>query len=389
MGKRVITVVLDSVGIGALPDAALFGDEGSHTLKSCFETGRLDLCNLCRLGLGRIEGCSFLPKAEKPLASWGRMAEQSAGKDTTVGHWELAGLVSPRPLPTYPDGFPKALLDEFSRRIGRGVLCNRPYSGTQVIADFGEEHLQSGSVIVYTSADSVFQVACHEEKVSLSELDQICLIARELLQGEHAVGRVIARPFLGEKGHFYRTPNRHDYSLPPQGRTLVDAVYEAGLEMISVGKIVDIFAARTFTSSYRTASNVEGMRRTSELLKEDFTGMIFTNLVEFDSQFGHRNDAVGYAEALNEFDRLLPELLEALREDDLLIITADHGCDPATPSTDHSREYVPLLVYGKQQEPTALGTRESFCDLAASVAAFLGLSERFSGKSFLNGEEKQ
>ncbi len=389
MGKRVITVVLDSVGIGALPDAALFGDEGSHTLKSCFETGRLDLCNLCRLGLGRIEGCSFLPKAEKPLASWGRMAEQSAGKDTTVGHWELAGLVSPRPLPTYPDGFPKALLDEFSRRIGRGVLCNRPYSGTQVIADFGEEHLQSGSVIVYTSADSVFQVACHEEKVSLSELDQICLIARELLQGEHAVGRVIARPFLGEKGHFYRTPNRHDYSLPPQGRTLVDAVYEAGLEMISVGKIVDIFASRTFTSSHRTASNVEGMRRTSELLKEDFSGMIFTNLVEFDSQFGHRNDAVGYAEALNEFDRLLPELLEALREDDLLIITADHGCDPATPSTDHSREYVPLLVYGKQQEPTALGTRESFCDLAASVAAYLGLSERFSGKSFLNGGEKQ
>lgn len=376
-------IVLDSLGVGELPDARQFGDEGSNTLKSISKSEFFQIPSLLKLGLSRIWGCDYLPSCPSPLASFGRMAEKSMGKDTTIGHWELCGVVSEKPLPTYPDGFPADLILEFEKRCGRKVLCNRPFSGTEVISLYGKEHMETGALIVYTSADSVFQIAAHEEVVPLSELYRICEIARELLKGEHGVGRVIARPFVGTAGNFTRTANRHDYSLPAPKKTLLDALKEAGKDVIGIGKIEDIFASRGITESYRSRSNDDGMKMMISLAEKDFDGLCFLNLVEFDSVYGHRNDIDGYAAALSRFDEALPSLLEKMRQDDVLIICADHGCDPATPSTDHSREYVPVLVYGKEWKAKDLGTRSSFSDLACTLAEHFSLETKFSGQSFL------
>jgi len=380
--RRVFLMVLDSCGAGALPDAAAFGDEGAHTLLSCHKTGMLTLPNLCALGLGHVEGLDFLPHGAMPRGAYGRMAEQSMGKDTTTGHWELAGHIAPHPMPTYPEGFPKDVLDAFTEATGYGVRGNKPYSGTEVIRDYGREHLETGKLIVYTSADSVFQIAAHESMVPPEELYDICRKARAILQGEHGVGRVIARPFEGE-WPFTRTANRRDFSLePPQGN-LLDCLKAAGRDVIAVGKITDIFASRGITDSRLTHGNSEGMKVTARCLQEDFHGLCFVNLVDFDMQYGHRNDAVGYAAALNAFDRWLGDAMTLLGEDDCLIITADHGCDPGDVSTDHTREYVPLLVHGPKVAPQALGTRATFCDVAATVAALLDVPWHGPGTAFL------
>lgn len=372
MKKRVFLIVLDSFGVGELPDAADFGDEGSNTLRSVAGRVEFDCPRLTELGLFNIDGCQVAGRepCQKPIGAFGRMAERSLGKDTTTGHWEIAGLVSTRAMPTYPEGFPKDIITEFERRTGRKVLCNKPYSGTQVIADFGEEQLKTGALIVYTSGDSVFQIASHESIVSLEELYRYCRIAREMLQGEHAVGRVIARPFGGEYP-FVRLAGRHDYSLEPHGETMLDRLKARGLDVISVGKISDIFAGRGITESYPTKSNREGMERAISLSDKEFSGLCFVNLVDFDSSFGHRNDAAGYARAMTEFDVQLGELLTKLREDDLLIITADHGCDPETQSTDHSREYVPILIYGQGISPVDLGTKTSFSFVSELTEGYL------------------
>ena len=376
--KRVFIIVLDSFGIGELPDAAAYGDSGSNTLVACHATGELHLPNLQKLGLFNIDGVCVGEPCSQPVGAFGRMAERSAGKDTTTGHWELMGLVSEKPMPTYPDGFPPEVLQELSHRTGRGILCNRPYSGTQVIQDYGRQHLETGNLIVYTSADSVLQIAAHEEKVPLEELYRDCEIAREIMQGEHAVGRIIARPFAGE-GPFVRTANRRDFSLVPPQDTLLDLIQAQGLDTIGVGKISDIFAGKGISQKVVTHSNEEGMTETSRLCSTDFAGLCFVNLVEFDMLYGHRNDAVGYAHALNRFDQWLEGFLPQLRSEDLLIITADHGCDPSTPSTDHSREYVPVLCVGAPVQPGSnLHTRSSFGDLAATVADYLEIL--FPGK---------
>ena len=373
MSKRVFLIVLDSFGVGELPDAASFGDEGSNTLAAVQMSDKFNCPNMARLGLFNIENCSrgkFLP-AEKPLASFGRMLELSRGKDTTTGHWEIAGIVSEKPLPTYPDGFPKKLIDEFAQRCGRGVICNKPYSGTDVIRDYGEEHLATGNLIVYTSADSVFQIAAHADIVPLAELYRCCEIARELLVGEHGVGRVIARPF-GDKYPFKRLSGRHDYSLLPPKETMLERLKARGYDVISVGKINDIFASVGVTESHPTVSNSDGMDKTLAFADKDFSGLCFVNLVDFDMVYGHRNDIDGYAQALSDFDVRLGELLEKLGEDDLLIITADHGCDPSTPSTDHSREYVPVLIYRKGDENVEdLGTKQGFFFVADTVENYL------------------
>ena len=381
--RRVFLIVLDSLGAGEAPDADLFDDVGTHTLKSVARAEGFRVPNLCRLGLGNIEGLSFLPTAEAPTAAFGRLRERSMGKDTTIGHWELAGMISPEPLPTFPNGFPQALLDEFSKRCGRGVLCNQPYSGTEVIKDYGEEHLRTGALIVYTSADSVFQIAAHEEILPVEELYRICEIAREMLNGEWGVGRVIARPFVGNAASgFVRTANRRDYSLTPPKKLLPDFLKAAGFDVLSVGKIVDIFAQRGLTEIHRTHSNTEGMERTEALAKRDFCGLCFVNLVDFDMLYGHRNDVRGYADALMEFDAWLPRFLSCLGEEDAVILTADHGCDPGDRKTDHTREYVPLLVYGKQIKTTDLGTRECFADVAATVLDWFDVREKTDGSSF-------
>lgn len=379
--KRVFLMVLDSCGIGELPDAAAFGDSGAHTLKSCYDTGKLCVPTLKKLGLGNIEGLPFLEREASPLAAYGRMAECSAGKDTTTGHWELAGLCVTKPFPTYPQGFPEDLLCEFSRRVGRGVLCNQPYSGTEVIRDFGDEHCRTGKLIVYTSADSVFQIAAHEEVVPVEELYEYCRIAREVLHGEHAVGRVIARPFVGKNGAYTRTANRRDFSLAPIGKTMLDTLKAEGKQVIAIGKISDIFAGVGITQKIPTHSNEEGMTATAAMAETAFEGLCFTNLVDFDMVYGHRNNAVGYAEALSAFDTWLGTFLPQLQADDMLIITADHGCDPGDSSTDHTREYVPLLVYGKSIKPRSLGTRETFADVAATVCDYLGVSVPENGTS--------
>lgn len=372
MKKRVFVIVLDSFGVGELPDAADFGDEGSHTLRSVAGRPEFNCPNLEKLGLFNIEGCQVGGHrgVENPLAAFGRMAERSSGKDTTTGHWEIAGLISTQAMPTYPDGFPPEIIEEFEKRCGRRVLCNKPYSGTQVIADFGEEHLKTGDLIVYTSGDSVFQIAAHESIVPLEELYRYCKIAREILCGEHAVGRVIARPFGGEHP-FIRIAGRHDYSLEPHGETMLDRLKAQGFDVISVGKISDIFAGRGITEGYPTKSNKEGMERAISLQDKDFSGLCFVNLVDFDSSFGHRNDPAGYARALTEFDLQLGEFLPRMREDDLLIITADHGCDPITPSTDHSREYVPVLMLGAKVVPHDIGTTDGFMFVANTVENYL------------------
>ena len=358
--KRAFLIVLDSFGIGEMPDSAAFGDEGSNTLAAISESGFFKAENLKKLGLFNIDGVDCREKCEKPLASYGRLCEKSNGKDTTTGHWEIAGLVSDKPMPVFPNGFPRDFIEKFEKATGRKCLCNKPYSGTAVIADYGEEHIKTGALIVYTSADSVFQIAAHEDTLPVEELYKYCEIAREMLCGDLAVGRVIARPFTGEYPNFVRTSNRHDFSLAPTGKTVLDELKEKGLDVISVGKISDIFAGVGITEAYRTANNTEGMAKTLEMLGKDFNGLCFTNLVDFDMLYGHRNDVDGYAKAIAEFDAWLPSFTDKMQETDLLIITADHGCDPSTPSTDHSREYVPVLIYGKAITPENLGTVNGF-----------------------------
>lgn len=382
--RRVFLIVLDSVGIGEMPDSAQYGDEGSNTLAACTRSDKLDIPNLRQLGIFNIQGVGCGTPVEHPTGAVARLAEASKGKDTTIGHWEISGVISPKPLPTYPDGFPMELLEEFSRRTGRGWLCNKPYSGTQLLTDYGREHVETGKLIVYTSADSVFQIAAHEDVVPVPELYRCCEIARELLCGEHGVGRVIARPFVGTYPDYTRTPNRHDYSLQPPGDTVLDAIKAAGLDCIGVGKINDIFAGRGITEFVRTKSNADGMEKTFGYARKDFHGLCFVNLVDFDMVYGHRNDVEGYAGALTQFDHQLGQLLPMLREDDLLIITADHGCDPSTPSTDHSREHVPMVAWSKGIKAGAnLGTRDTYAHIAATVADYLGVKGNFSGSSFL------
>ena len=381
--KRIFLIVLDSFGIGAMPDSESFGDVGVNTLRACAASSKLHIPNLIAAGLGNIDGVDCLPKADAPTGAVARLTEMSMGKDTTIGHWEIAGLISPDPLPTYPQGFPQEVLDAFEAATGRGCLCNLPYSGTDVIRDYGEEQLKTGKWIVYTSADSVFQVAAHEEYIPLEELYDACRKARSILQGKHGVGRVIARPYIGTAGNFRRTANRHDYSLEPPARTLLDAVKSAGLDSIGVGKIYDIFAGVGTTEHVYNKSNADGMAHTLRYAQSDFQGLCFVNLVDFDMQFGHRRDAPGYANALSEFDAWLPSLLEMLTDEDLVMITADHGCDPSyTATTDHTREYVPLLILGKHVKPVNLSTRNSFADIAATVAELLGVSLDTPGKSF-------
>ncbi len=383
--RRVFLIVLDSVGVGEMPDSADYGDAGSNTLAACARSEKLDIPNLRELGIFNIEGVGCGVPVEHPTGAVARLAEASKGKDTTIGHWEISGVISPKPLPTYPDGFPQDLLEEFSRRTGRGVLCNKPYSGTQLLTDYGRKHMETGKLIVYTSADSVFQIAAHEEVVPVPELYRCCEIARELLTGEHGVGRVIARPFVGVWPEFTRTANRHDYSLQPPAPTVLDTIQAAGLDCIGVGKINDIFAGRGITEYVRTKSNADGMEKTFGYAQRDFHGLCFVNLVDFDMVYGHRNNVPGYTSALNEFDRQLGELMPLLREEDLLIITADHGCDPSTPSTDHSREHVPMVAWSKKIRAGAnLGTRETYAHIAATVADYLGVKAEVAGKSFLS-----
>ncbi len=381
--KRIFLFVLDSCGIGAMPDAAEFGDGDVNTLRACAATGKLQIPNLIQAGLGNADGVDYLPKTDTPTGAVARLAERSMGKDTTIGHWEIAGLVSPDPLPTYPDGFPEEVLEPFRKATGRGVLANAPWSGTAVIEEFGKTHMETGDLIVYTSADSVFQIAAHEEVVPLEQLYEYCKIARAQLQGKHGVGRVIARPFVGQPGSFKRTANRHDYSLEPPRTTLLDAVKAAGKASIAVGKIYDIFAGRGTTEHVYNQSNANGLEHAMHYAGQDFEGLCFVNLVDFDMVYGHRRDPEGYAKALNEFDAWLPSFLEKLGQEDLVMITADHGCDPSyTKTTDHTREYVPLVVLGKAVRPANMGTRESFADIAATVAQLLDVSLDTPGKSF-------
>ena len=381
MSKRVFLIVLDSVGIGEMPDAADWSDEGSNTLKSIRENKNFNCPNLEKLGLFAIDGVGGNTKT--PIGAYARMFEASKGKDTTIGHWEIAGVYSPKAFPTYPNGFPKEVLDEFTKRTGCEVICNMPYSGTDVIRDYGEEHLKTGKLIVYTSADSVFQIAAHEDLVPVETLYKYCEIAREILQGEHGVGRVIARPF-NDVYPFKRTPRRHDYSLLPPEKTVPSVLKNRGYSVISVGKIFDIFAGQGFTESNPTISNDDGMEKTLSIMERDFNGLCFVNLVDFDMVYGHRNDVDGYATAMSKFDSLLGELLEKLTDDDLLIITADHGCDPKTPSTDHSREYTPMLAYFKGVNPVNLGTRKCFADIGKTALEWLGeADDELFGNSFL------
>lgn len=382
--KRIFLIVLDSVGIGEMPDSHIYGDEGSNTLKACYIQKGFNIPELKKSGIFNIDGIGYDDGVPCPDGAYGRFAEASKGKDTTTGHWEIAGIISEKPFPTYPDGFPEDILDKFTEATGRGVLCNKPYSGTKVIEDYGKEHLETGKLIVYTSADSVFQIAAHEDAVPLEELYACCEKARDILTGEHAVGRVIARPFTGTYPDFKRTPNRHDYSLVPPSDTVIDVLADNGYDVIPVGKIYDIFAGKGFEESHSTKSNSDGMRLTSEYQKKDFTGLCFTNLVDFDMQYGHRNDAVGYAKALMEFDSWLSEFKKKMKTGDILFITADHGCDPLTESTDHSREYVPLLVYGEGVKCINLGTRKTFADIGKTIADFFDIKCEISGESFKN-----
>jgi phosphopentomutase len=382
--NRAIVVVCDSLGVGELPDAKDFGDEGSNTLGHVLETQRPKLPNLTKLGL--LHTLPSPASSEAPVSAFGRMAEVSAGKDTTTGHWEMMGLIVEDPFRTYPNGFPEEVIREYEKRIGRKTLGNKPASGTVILDELGEEHMRTGAPIVYTSADSVFQVAAHEDVVPIEELWRICAVARELMRGEHNIGRIIARPFLGPgKGHFKRTANRKDFSVKPTGETVVERAHNAGKKVVGIGKIADIFDRVGIDTEIRSESNSDGMVKTIDLIKQSDAGLIFTNLVDFDSKYGHRNDAPGYAKALETFDGELAGLLDAMRDDDLLFITADHGCDPTDVSTDHTREYVPLLVAGKAVKGgRPLGTRNTFADLGATVCDHLGIgSEGLPGRSAL------
>ncbi len=372
--KRVFVIVLDSLGIGYEPDADLFGDVGANTLKSISVSQKFAIPNLLSLGIGNIDGVDYLERNPAPSAAHIRLRELSMGKDTTVGHWELMGLVSAKPLPTYPNGFPKRIIDEFEEKTGRGVLCNKPYSGTDVIRDFGEEHLKTGKLIVYTSADSVFQIAAHEDAVPVEELYRYCKIARDMLVGEDGVGRVIARPFHTDTdGSYKRSDKRHDYSLLPPRATAMRAISECGLDVFGIGKINDIFASDGVTDSVYTKGNADGIDRTLDAMARDFNGLCFTNLVDFDMVYGHRQDVDGYAAALSYFDSRLPEIIGAMKKGDMLIITADHGCDPADLSTDHTREYIPALIYGEGICPKNLGTIEGFGTVGQLVCDALGV----------------
>lgn len=382
--KRVFLVVLDSVGIGEMPDASNYGDVGSNTIAAAAASPYFNMPNMQDIGLFNIDGVNCRPKSGSPKGAFARMTEASCGKDTTAGHWEIAGVQSDTPLPTFPNGFPEKVIAEFEHRTGRKVLCNKPYSGTQVIKDFGLEHLKTGALIVYTSADSVFQVAANETIVPVEELYRYCRIAREMLTGEYGVGRVIARPFTGEYPNFTRTSDRHDFSVAPPEKTMLDQLSESGKDVIGVGKISDIFAGKGITKSVRTKNNADGITRTIEFTKQEFNGLCFVNLVDFDMLYGHRNDVDGYAKALAEFDKMLPKITENLKNEDILMITADHGCDPSTPSTDHSREYTPLVMFGKQINPGVnLGTRPTFADIGASVLDYFKIEPQIKGKSFL------
>ncbi len=381
MTKRVFLIVLDSFGVGEMPDAEDFGDKGANTLRSCFNTGKLNVPNMAKMGLFNIDGVDVGEKEATPDGAFLRLSELSKGKDTTTGHWEIAGLVSEKAFPTFPYGFPSEVIGEFERRTGRKTLCNKPYSGTKVIADYGEEHLKTGALIVYTSADSVFQIAAHEVVVPVEELYKFCEIAREILQGDFAVGRVIARPFEGEHT-FKRTSRRHDFSLVPPKNTMFDVLKENGLDTIGVGKIFDIFAGKSVSDCDRRIGNAVDMEITSNYQQKDFHGLCFTNLVDFDMQFGHRRDALGYANALNEFDEWLGKFKAKMRPDDVLIITADHGCDPCHSGTDHTREYIPVLIFGERIKPANLGTRAGFCDIAATVLELLNVKGEINGSSF-------
>lgn len=383
MKKRVFLIVLDSVGIGEMPDSADYGDEGSNTVRAAAQSGYFSMPNMEKYGLFDLEGIKELKKTDSlPAGAVLRIAEASKGKDTTIGHWEISGIESAQPLPTFPDGFPERLIKAFEEKTGRRVICNKPYSGTEVIKDYGRESVETGALIVYTSADSVFQIAAHEAVVPIDELYRYCEIARELCTGEFGVGRVIARPFEGEYP-YTRTPRRHDYSLVPPKKTMLNYLSEQGKDVWAVGKINDIFAGSGITKTVRTVNNEDGINKTLDWMKEDFDGLCFTNLVDFDMVYGHRNDVEGYAKALSYFDTRLPELVEGLREDDLLIITADHGCDPATPSTDHSREHVPVVIIGKKVKPGGLGTRYSFSDTGKTIMEYLGVSGEICGTSYL------
>ncbi|ADL07367.1 phosphopentomutase [Thermosediminibacter oceani] len=384
MVERTIIVVLDSVGIGELPDAALYGDEGSNTLANTAKAvGGLNLPNLRKLGLGNIIKIQGVPPVPEPEAAYGMAAERSAGKDTTTGHWEIAGIILEKPFPVYPEGFPPEVIEEFERKIGTKTLGNRPASGTRIIEELGEEHMRTGYPIVYTSADSVFQIAAHEEVIPLERLYEMCMIAREILQGDHAVSRVIARPFVGTPGNFVRTYNRKDFSLKPPQETLLDKVKKAGMDVYAVGKIWDIFAGQGITREYHTEGNMDGVDKVLLAMQQMERGLIMANLVDYDMLYGHRNDPAGYARALEDFDGRVPEIMAELKSDDVLIITADHGCDPTTPSTDHSREYVPVLVTGKKvRKGTNLGVLSTFSDIGQTVADLLGCEELPNGKSF-------
>ncbi|MEG1256362.1 phosphopentomutase [Clostridium sp.] len=385
MDRKVVLVVLDSVGIGELPDAKLYGDEGSNTLGNIAKNVKgFSIPNLEALGIGAIDGAVNLIKCENPEGVYGRCSELSKGKDTITGHWEMAGVILEKPLNTYPDGFPKHIMDEFEEKIGRKTIGNVVASGTSIIEELGEEHVKTGYPIIYTSADSVFQIAANEDIIPLDELYKMCTIAREMLVGDNMVGRVIARPFKGmRKGEFERTSNRHDYALEPFNKTILEYISEAGFPVMAVGKIKDIFTGKGVTESVSINNNMDGVDKTLKMMKSHSNGFVFTNLVDFDMKFGHRNDVVGYAKSLEEFDDRIPELKSALRENDILIITADHGCDPTTEGTDHSREYIPLLVYGKNiKENVNIGTRNGFCDIGKTVLELLNIDNELVGESF-------
>ena len=388
MGKRVIMMVMDSFGIGAEPDADKFGDLGTNTLKSCTTSKFFKADNLKKMGFFNIDGVKELGYTDEettPSAIHGRMQEASMGKDTTIGHWEIAGVISPEPLPTFPDGFPEETLAEFERRTGRGVLCNKPYSGTTVINEYGDEHVETGKWIVYTSADSVFQIAAHEEVVPLDELYEACRIARKILTGKTGVGRVIARPFIGKgNGNYTRTSNRHDFSLEPPKATMLDNIISDGKKVLAVGKIKDIFAGAGISEYVYTTGNEDGINKTLEYMDREDADLIFTNLVDYDMLYGHRRDIDGYAKAVAYFDGRIPEIISKMRDDDVLMITADHGCDPGyTKTTDHTREYVPFIMYGKNITPKNLGTRTTFADMGATVLDYLGVNSTIAGKSVL------
>ena len=390
--KRVFLIVLDSFGVGQMEDAADYGDFDVNTIGSVSRSPYFSLPNLQSLGLFQIEGVQTAKKADGTewtakaphTAVIARMKEASKGKDTTIGHWEIAGVYSGKPLPTYPEGFPEEVLATFREQTGRGVLCNRPYSGTQVIVDYGEEHLRTGKLIVYTSADSVFQIAAHEELVPPEELYEYCRIARRILTGEHGVGRVIARPFIGEAGNFTRTSRRHDFSMEPPSVTMLDQLKSAGKDVIAVGKIKDIFAGKGITEAVYTAGNAEGIERTLQYLDKEFEGLCFVNLVDYDMLYGHRRDVDGYAKALTYFDEKLPQILAKMKAEDVLMLTADHGCDPAYQrTTDHTREHTPFVMYGAQIAPKNLGTRKTFADIGATVLQYFGIAPEFAGDSML------